>query len=253
VLPSNDFTADECEKIDKFLDNGGKFMVIYAPGLKECPNLEGYLKEWGITPLHGVTHEKNKDMTGGASYLLIPELQNHEITSNLISLKLPVMFLGTTMGFELQEKNTQNATVTSLAKTSNNSFITSNMTEEAPEFTEGDIKGPIDLCVLSEKEVITDSGEGKTAMVCAVGNPILFEITSEHTGNAANNEFSEKTISYLTNSSDSLQISSKIITTGLYTKPTDSEMRFLICLLVWAIPIILILSAIFIWIKRRRM
>ena len=253
VIPSVDFSAEECEKLDEFLDNGGKFMVIYTPGIKECPTLESYLKEWGITPDRGIVHEKDENMTGGASYILVPELIEHEITSNIISLKLPVAFITPSMGFGISEKNTQGATVTSLAKTSNNSFITSDMTKEAPEFSEGDRKGPVDLFVLSEKEVTNKNGENKKAIVCAIGNPVLFEVTSEMTGNGANSELAEKTVSYLTNSTDALEISSKIITTGLYTRPTDSEMRFLIYTFVWIIPVVLLLLGIIIWIKRRRM
>jgi len=251
VMPSSDFSADECEKIDAFLDNGGKLIVLYSPGLNPCPNLESYLSEWGIKPVHGAIVENDSTKSAGSPIEFFPELQEHEITSNILSLKLPVMFVGGSMGFETFANNPQKATVTSLAKSSSNSFIETNLQSQNPEFNDGDLQGPVDICVLSEKEVVTDSGEEKTATVFVLGNALAVELTEQHTGSSANSEFTEKTVTYLTNSSDSLQISSKIITKGLFTRPNDVVVTVLYYALVWLIPVGLLLAGIIIWLKRR--
>ncbi len=251
VMPSTDFSKEECEKIDAFLDNGGKLIVLYSPGLNSCPRFESYLSEWGITPVHGAVVENDSTKSAGSPIEFFPTLQEHEITSNILSLKLPVMFVGGSMGFEILENNPQKATVTSLAKSSSNSFVETNLESQSPEFNDGDLQGPVDLCVLSEKQVVTDSGEEKTASIFVLGNALAVELTQQHTGNSANSEFTENTVTYLTNSSDSLQISSKIITTGLFTRPNDVVITVLYYVLIWLIPCGLLIAGIVIWLKRR--
>ncbi len=251
VMPSSDFTAEECEKIDAFLDNGGKLIVLYSPGLNACPRFESYLAEWGITPVHGAVVENDSTKSAGSPIEFFPELQQHEITENLIAMKLPVMFVGGSMGFDISENNPQKATVTSIAKSSSNSFVETDLTSQSPEFNDGDFQGPVDLCVLSEKQVTTEDGEEKTASIFVLGNALAVELTEKHTGNSANSEFTENTVTYLTNSTDSLQISSKIITTGLFTRPNDVVTTVLYYALVWLIPGGLLLAGIIIWLKRR--
>ncbi len=251
VMPSSDFTAEECEKIDAFLDNGGKLIVLYSPGLEACPTFESYLYEWGIKPVHGIVVENDSSKSAGSQVEFFPTLQEHEITSNILSLKLPVMFVGGTMGFEVYENNPQKATVTSLVKSSSNSFVETDLNSKNPEFNGEDLQGAVDLCVLSEKQVVTNSGEEKTAAVFVLGNALAVEITEQHTGNRANSEFTENTVTYLTNSSDSLQISSKIITKGLFTRPSDVVITVLYYVLIWLIPVGLLLAGIIIWLKRR--
>ncbi len=251
VMPSSDFSASECEKIDAFLDNGGKLVLLYSPGLNSCPTFESYLLEWGIKPVHGYVIENDSTKTLGSPVEFAPDLQEHQITSNIISLKLPVMFVGGTMGFDIVENNPQKATVTSLVKSSNDSFVETNLNASSFEFDDNDLQGSVDLCVLSEKTVVTDSGEEKTASVFAIGNVLAFELTEQMTGNRANSEFTENAVTYLTNSSDSLKISSKIITKGLFTRPNDVVITVLYYVLVWLIPVGLLLAGIIIWLKRR--
>lgn len=50
--PTTDYTPEELEKLDSYLDNGGSFgrKLIYVASYSQpkLPNLEGFLSEWGI-------------------------------------------------------------------------------------------------------------------------------------------------------------------------------------------------------------
>lgn len=241
VTPTSDFTEDECNRIDAFLDKGGKLMVLYTPGLESCPVFEEYLLEWGIKPIHGFVAENDSTKYNQSPIMFYPELLEHDITANLISKDLQTLFYGS-IGFEINQNNPQKATVTSLAKTSKKSLIKTNIQSETLDFEEGDVKGPVDVCVISEK------GNGA---IFAIGSAHAFEITEQQTGNKANSIFTENTVNYLTNSEDSIEISSKIITQGLFTAPSAVARLIMYYVLVWVIPVGLLLAGIIIWLKRR--
>lgn len=241
VTPTSDFTEDECDKIDNFLDNGGKLMVLYTPGLDSCPVFEKYLAEWGITPVHGLVVENDSTKYNQSPIMFYPELSYHDITSNIIAKDLSMLFYGS-IGFEMNNNNPQKATVTSLAHTSAKSLLKSSVNPESLDYEDGDVKGPVNVCVLSEK------GNGA---IFVIGSAHAFELNEQVTGNKANSIFTENSISYLTNSKDSIKISSKIITEGLFTAPNALVRTLLYYVLVWIIPIGLLLAGIIIWLKRR--
>jgi len=241
VTPTSDFTKEECSRIDAFLDRGGKLVALYTPGLDKCPNFESYLSEWGITPIHGITVENDSERYNQSPVMFYPDLNEHSITSNIITKKLPTLFYGS-IAFETNDYNTQNATVTPLARTSQKSFVKMDINSQNMSYEDGDIKGPVYVCVLSEK------GNGA---ILALGSAHAFEMNEQVTGNKANSIFTESAVSYLTNSEDSINISSKIITQGLFTQPSAQTRTILYYVLVWLIPVGLLAFGIVIWLRRR--
>ena len=152
-----------------------------------------------------------------------------------------MLFYGS-IGFEINNNNPQNATVTSLAQTSTKSLLKAGVNPQSLDYEDGDIRGPIDVCVLSEKE---------NGTIFVIGSAHAFELNEQVTGNKANSIFTENAITYLTNSEDTIDISSKIITHGLFTAPSAFVRVLLYYVLVWIIPIALLLAGIIICLKRR--
>lgn len=245
MLPNADFSEDECRKIDAFMDKGGKFIAVYNPGLSSCPRLESYLSEWGITPIHNLVCENDAQKMIQSPIIFRPEMTQHELNDNLLNMGLSVLYYGS-MSFDINQDNVQKATVTSLASTSSKAVGKANIAASTPEFEEGDTEGPMDVCVLSEKDVDIN-GEAKKAAVMAIGSMAVTDYTDEK----ANVEFLKNTVNYLTENTANLNISSKIITEGLFTQPSMFVRTILYYLLVWIIPIGLLLAGIIIWLRRR--
>ena len=245
MLPNSDFSEDECLKLDAFLDRGGKFIVIYNPGLSSCPRLESYLSEWGITPNHNLICENDSQKMIRSPIIFRPDMTQHELNNNLLNMGLNVLYYGS-ISFDVNNDNVQRATVTSLATTSDKAVGKANIEATTVEFEEGDSVGPFDVCVLSEKNVDVD-GEAKTAAVMAIGSMAVTDYTDEK----ANVEFMRNTVNYLTENTANLSITSKIITEGLFTQPSQFVRTILYYLLVWIVPIGVLLAGIIIWLKRR--
>lgn len=79
--PNNDYDIDTLTKIDKWLDNSGKFRknVIYVASVvnPETPNLDGFLADWGIRVEKGGIYQTDTAYATGQSgysqYMMLDE------------------------------------------------------------------------------------------------------------------------------------------------------------------------------------
>jgi len=238
-VPAADYTAEECEKIDAFLQSGGNFIVISTAGVPELPRLESYLAEWGITKTSDIVveHDANK-MYNGIPFAIMADASEHEITASVISQKTPVLF-SESVGYDVQKSNAQNAVPTVLVTSSEKSVGKANLDAATAAYEEGDDMGPVGMMVLSEKE---------NSKVMVIGSASAVEISAQYPGNA---QLISSSVSYLTDNGGSLKIAPKVVTEGKITNLTKTGINVLYYSLVFAFPAIILAIGIVIWLKRR--
>lgn len=244
ITPSGDFTVDECEKIDKFLDNGGNILAVFTPGMQKLERFENYLSEWGIVPHTDMVIENDDSKAIQSPIIMLPELKEHDITKNLISQNLSPIFYGT-ISFDTDDENTQRATVTSIAESSSKSVGKTNLESSDTGFENGDFKGPLTLAAVAER-----TGD-KPARVMVMGSAAALELPEQMTGTKANSQFVTSMVTWLTNNQTNLKISPKIITEGKITALTKTNINVLYYVFVLALPIIILVAGIVIWLRRR--
>lgn len=244
VTPSGDFTEDECEKIDKFLDGGGNLFAVYTPGMPKMERFESYLAEWGIIPHGDLVVENDDSKVIQSQIVMLPDLKEHDITNNLITQELSPIFYGTT-SFEIKEENTQRATVTPIAESSSKSIGKANLESSNTGFEEGDFKGPLSLAVVSER-----TGDNP-ARVMVIGSATALELPEKMTGTKANSQFVTNSVTWLTNNQTNLKISPKVITEGKITALTKTNTAVLYYVFVLGLPLIILVAGIVIWLRRR--
>lgn len=89
--PDKDYSVADINKLDTWLDNGGKFgkNLIYVsnPKLGESPNLDGLLDQWGLKVEKGVTYQTDTNYTysGMNTYqvLTVPDTDFSEFTNDM--------------------------------------------------------------------------------------------------------------------------------------------------------------------------
>jgi hypothetical protein len=243
-VPTADFSQSECDKLDKFLDNGGNFLAVYSPGVGKLEKLDKYLEEWGIVAGQNMILEKEKSMVAKNEAMFFPKMASHNITDNLIAQKLPLMFVGS-ISFDIITANVQKATVTPIIMTSEKAIGKKDLQTESTDFVEGDSKGPFNLAVVSEKTY------PNTSRVMVIGSAYAVELPEELTGNKANSEFTSNAVSFLTNNKSNLSIAPKIVTQGKITGLSQLGMALMYYGLVWMLPLIILIVGIVIWLKRR--
>lgn len=238
-VPAADYTAEECEKINAFLQNGGNFMVITTAGAPELPRLDAYLAEWGITKTSDIVVENDPNkMYNGVPIAIIADAQQHETTASIISQKTPILFLESA-GYDVLKSNAQNAVPTVLVTSSEKSVGKASLEAEIATYEEGDDMGPVGMMVLSEKE---------NSKVMVIGSASAVEISAQYPGNA---QLISSAVSYLTDNGGNLKIAPKVVTEGKITNLTKTGINVLYYSLVFAVPAIILAIGIVIWLKRR--
>ena len=244
VTPSGDFTEDECDKIDKFLDGGGNLLAVYTPGMAKLERFESYLAEWGIVPQQDVVLEKDDSRVIQNPLIMLPDLKDHDITKNLISQEITPIFYGT-ISFGIKDDNTQRATVTSIAESTSKSIGKANLESSNTSLEDGDIQGPLSLAVVSER-----TGD-KPARIMAIGSAAALELPEQLSGTKANSQFVTSSVTWLTNNQNNLKISPKVITDGKITALTKTNTAVLYYVFVIAMPLLILIAGIAIWLRRR--
>ena len=238
-IPAADYTAEECEKINSFLQGGGNFMVISTAGVPELPRLEAYLAEWGISKTAEVVIEHDADkMYNGIPFAIMADAQQHDITASVIAQKTPVLF-SESVGYDVQKSNAQNAVPTVLITSSEKSVGKADNNFTTAAYEEGDDMGPVGMMVLSEKE---------NSKVMVIGSADAVAISAQYPGNA---QLISSAVSYLTDNSGSLKIAPKVVTEGKITTLTKTGINVMYYSLVFIFPAAILAVGIAIWLKRR--
>lgn len=246
AAPEKDLAPTELEKLDAYLQNGGNLLVYFNPQMPRLDRLNSYLTEWGISPQNNIAAEESKELKVQSPYYIIAGIQQHEITSK-ISRQNAFIIVPVSMSLTLSEKNTQNAKVSSILKTSANSYT--KLLKDIKDEKASTIPGPHDLAAIAEKQ---DNKGGKIFVLGSVsavagGNPILGNIL-ENTS-IANRDFLLNTFAYTLNVKEGISIRPKVISPSTLTM-TDAQKTNS----VWAIIVVLILilaGGITVWFRRR--
>jgi ABC-2 type transport system permease protein len=119
--PTSDISEEEEEMLADYVADGGKLLVVAGPtedGTLE--NLSKLLADYNVETNDGIVIEGNRDNYTGYPYVLMPDVQSHDITDSLLDERyypiLPVAG-GLTIG-----DAPSGATVTALLTTSDDAF-----------------------------------------------------------------------------------------------------------------------------------
>lgn len=244
AAPTIDLSAEERDALDKYLDNGGKAVVIAQTGVEGLDRLYEYLAEWGTVPRGDfvVETDTNRFVNLYNMPTPLPELEEHDITKNLISQKL-VYIAPMAQSIELNEDNTRNAKITSLLSTTDKSYGKTDLGFTSYEKEDGDVEGPLTLAALAE-----DGNGGKVFVIGSLTAATTGSIIGEQS--YANGDFIMNTFGYLTESNSSMNIRAKEISASkLNINQTQYVLTYII--IQYILPLIIIVAGLTVWLKRR--
>lgn len=246
TAPQRDFTADEISALDAYMDKGGKLLYISALGSAGLEKLESYLSEWGIKP-NGDFVVENDTSRAYASKSGIPipapELEEHDITKNIISGGL-VFMAPNTGSITLSESNIRYASVKPLLTTSEKSYGKINLASSTLAKEDGDLEGPLTVAAISEMQ--DESG----AKIAVLGSYYAMDSSFLEESGYANGDFLLNTAAYLTDKANPLDIRAKVISASSLTM-NQTQVTITYIIIQWLIPIIIIAAGLIVWLKRR--
>ena len=149
--PQSDISEEEKTMLADYADNGGKLLVIAGPVEDaELTNLNSLLSEYGVTVETGIVIEGSRDNYAfGYPYILMPNMQSHDITDPLIEDRYyPIVPLA--QGLTITDTS---GMVTELMSTSSDAFSkVAGFALDTYDKEDDDIDGPFSVAVSIETD-----------------------------------------------------------------------------------------------------
>lgn len=249
--PRGDYQQPEVAAIKKYVENGGRALVMLDPPLKvgrsqiaENDALTNVLQSWGVTVDKDLILDLNPigQLAGlGPQVALVTSYDSHPIVSDL---------KGSATGFPLSRsltiKNGDKTTVEKLFSTSDTSLATNNLS--SPEVKTSDPnnkKGPLLIAAAGTYNTGKENSQGRFVVVGSsmwAGNSFI-------TFNG-NSDLALNTINWLASDEDLISIRPKDREDRRITM-TTAQLHWVRTTSQFLMPLVMIIGGVFVWWRRR--
>ena len=262
--PTSDFTNLETEKIQNYINAGGKIVWMQDPymfnaGWTESttyPNITKILSQFGISFSSGVVCEQGTDhMIAGTPDLIVPEMTYNQIVQDLYTDGMVALLdsgrINTVSDEELEELG---VTASPFLQSTETSFYRADINSDISQKLDSDEDGPFVLAEILTKKIDDDT---ESTLVAYSNALFATNYTVQISGSIGtpisirqNKDIILNTIAYLSDREDTIRIRKD---TGLvsFDAITEQENRIVLWI-IFAIPVIIIVAGIVVAIVRKR-
>lgn len=240
--PTTDISEKEKEILVDYVENGGKMMVAAGPTESgKLTNLYSILENYDVEAADGIVVEEDREYYAFQQpYILLPELQDSEITSPLAEENYYAI-LPIAQGLKV---NDTTGRVTELLKTSETAFSKkAGYDLEIYEKEEGDTDGPFALAVSIDTE--------KDGQIVWFSSSLFLEDMYNSYSSGANLDMGMNTLSSLIGEREAVSIRSKSLNYN-YLTIDESTASLLKTMMIGVFPIAFVVVGIVIMVQRRR-
>lgn len=240
--PTTDISEKEKEILVDYVENGGKMMVAAGPTESgKLTNLYSILENYDVEAADGIVVEEDREYYAFQQpYILLPELQDSEITSPLAE-ENDYAILPIAQGLKV---NDTTGRVTELLKTSETAFSKkAGYDLETYEKEEGDTDGPFALAVSIDTE--------KDGQIVWFSSSLFLEDMYNSYSSGANLDMGMNTLSSLIGEREAVSIRSKSLNYN-YLTIDESTASLLKTMMIGVFPIAFVVVGIVIMVQRRR-
>ncbi len=254
--PTSDFSAEEIEKLDKFLDRGGNVQVYFDPMVSndELTRLESYLAEsWAIVRNHGVivdsdkkveASEKVKELCGIVS---VAELSESDIVAPVKNSKKNIVYSAANP-LEIASDTQINTEIEVVLNTTKDAVLR-DVTEINEPVVGGVNRSKYNVMLTSTRHNYTLDEQIYTGRVVVCGSSYMMD-TLIGDSRYANEDLLINSINWMRGSEAGITVRSKKIPEGTLSLTTSQFWTWFIGL-VFVIPVLLLGFGIFVFIRRR--
>lgn len=260
--PTKDYSAESLTKIDEWLSNNGMYgrdlVYIASADAKDTPNLDEYLKEWGLEIGKGYLLQYDKDhayYTGSA----LPVMQDLEMKSDTdyyesMKISASSKFVGyyARPVIPLWDEQSNMANVTVAATYGDQCLMFPFSADESWSPSQSDLQN-YSVIVEASKIRFDESNRPVYSKIIAVGGDQLFTSYFTTASNYSNGEAALALFDANSEqSADKIKIVEKTFTAETYQIDRSTQLAIGITFAV-AIPVIIIIIGIVVWARRRRL
>lgn len=248
--PQRDLSQDELKKIKEYMDNGGRTMFFMAFTEKEMPKFKALLNTYGVDVPRALVIEGDNGYMYQDPVNLLPELTSHEIVSSISSSNLNILISAAMPVEEVKDKK-ENIKVESLLNTSNKAYGRLDLTNSAIAKQNGDLSGPFKVAVAVTNEIDTTNTE-KNGKLVVFTSSSLISSQAIQLSNGANLDLIMNSLSWLAERKENLIIRPKSLQL-VALEMTNSQAYTISAIAVIVIPLLVLGSGIWVWLRRRHL
>lgn len=250
--PVSDFSPEEIDKLDAYLDRGGNVQLYFDPlyGGVNLTNLENYLVEdWGIIRHQNVIFDTDHMIEN--SYFMMAELGDHDIIDPITDSQKRVGF-GPANAIEKSTEVPPSVELSTVLASYKSAYAKSGL-ESLQEGTmakaSGDVDGPFDVMVAAERTTSNVDNENVTGRLIVGGSVLIFDQLAADT-RFANEDLLLNTVSWMKGASASITVRAKALPGGEMVISKQQFWTWFITLVV-VIPLVILVAGIVVFTKRR--
>jgi len=250
--PKNDYLPAEVETIRKYVQDGGRLLLMLDPGM-ELPNLGKLLADWNVTIKNDLVIDVNPLAQLFGTQPTMPLILKYGSSPIVQPLARTATMFPFTRSFEVGKEYKSGITDESLCETSADSYGVADFNPKMREvsFRPGkDTKGPLTVAVSGDLTAQGGGGEKKKAegRFVALGTSTL--AANVYLGFQGNRDLVMNTLNWLTAEEDLISIRPKP-PANQHLDLNAQQMRRILLLGVFGIPLLIIAAGVSVWWGRR--
>lgn len=251
--PQKEFLPAELDRIEQYLNLGGRMMVMFGLGqsVVDPTGLEARLRQWGVNVGRDVVEDKANGINGQAAFFLSSRYGNHPIVSSLRDVRVQMLYPRTIAKLDGNPSTSAGLNVTELVYSGTNSVVLTQLFRGQFVPTGEDAHGSFPLAVAVEKGGLpgVTTQRGGVTRIVVVGDSFMFG--NKIIGLVGNSDFANGIINWLLDRSE--------LMAGILPRPlqeyqlalTPRELTGVRLVLIVGLPAAALILGFFVWLRRR--
>ena len=245
--PQTDYLPDDVKKLDNFLDNNGKLgkqlLYIASAQQQDTPNLDEFLKDYGLQVGKGIICESNSSNYYNQPYLTIATDLSENFMQD-VATNDPQLIIQTCRPVKqlFDEKN--KIKTEGYVKSTSDAYL---MDPQSQKTTE---KGQQNYMAVSSRVTYLDGNDAVYSNVIAAGTEFIFRDDVLPYTQYQNREYVLSLLNGITHKTDGIVIEPKTIDANVYDI-TASQQSVLKWTFILIVPVIVLAIGLVIWLRRK--
>lgn len=242
---ANDLSSDDRDKVEQYLNTGGKVIVVLSYTENATPNLDALLDYMGMSAAEGLVVEQDDDNYYGIPFYLLPTLKADTYTAGLYGNYY--VFAPFSRGILIEDEEAEDISYSTFLTTSDTAFSKTGVVS-TEDFSKGenDIDGPFAVGV----EAVKTLEDGEAVMV-VYGSEQMFTDNANSMVSGANLTLFTNTIGGFVDQEVNVSIPVKSYEVS-YLTITQADIVTLALFTAIILPVGCLAAGFIIWFRRRK-
>ncbi len=250
MYPKADLTKEEADILFTYLDEGGRGIFHIGFVGAELTNLKILLNSFGVELEHGIVMEGDKGHYSQNPIMLAPDYSEHDILKPIVESGNN-MIIPIGLSLKEYERVKRNIDIEPLLITSSNSWLRTDLNDSTESMISTDVKGPLNIAVaVSQRKIDVDEPDGFRIVI--VGNGDYIGPLSQLGIIKPNIDFFINSLAWVNFSKESVSVQSK----SMFRLPLNmkaNEVYIYSAIIVIIIPLLILITGVIIWLRRRHL